>query len=162
MHTLLTRLVLGGLAAFFCSTVLAEDTPKLNTEKYPQDTPKAAMQSLIKVLEARDFEYWISWLITPADRERIVKKHGSLLAASIYNADDRHTERIKLQREMMQKMLSAGALTEGEDQDVKWARYKMTTPEGERSLQFEKQSDGRWCMNIRSARAAVSPPPEKK
>ena len=48
--------------------VFAEEAPKLDAAKYPQDTPEHALESVVKALEAEDFGYWLSYIVTPDSR----------------------------------------------------------------------------------------------
>ena len=131
-------LVISGLAA------RAADTP-LDAHKYPQDTPKKTLTSIVKALEKRDFEYWIVWLIVPEDTKKLIAKHGSLEAVVLMNADDKHAPRIKQQIEIIRDMLKADKVTEGTENGVTWVRYA----DDNKILQLEKQPDGRWCMNTK-------------
>ncbi|HYG74427.1 MAG TPA: hypothetical protein VEK08_05420 [Planctomycetota bacterium] len=131
------------LSLALAANVSAEETTKLNAEKYPQDTPQNAVKSILKALESRDFDYWISWLVTPAAQRELIERHGSLNSAVLFNADDRHVPRIKAQIEAIRKLREANQTSEGEDNGVKWFRY---SGDG-RVIQFERQADGRWCMS---------------
>jgi isocitrate lyase len=141
----------GGIKLAVCALVAASAAiageTALDATAYPQDTPKRALESLVKALEKRDLEYWIAHLISPRDRERLKEKHGGLQQAVEANSGAQHLERIKAQCEVMRQMLADGELKEGEDAGVKWARFKS----GQRVLQLERQPDGRWCMNTRVA-----------
>jgi hypothetical protein len=121
-----------------------EGAPPLNAEKYPQDTPKNALNSILKALEKRDFDYWIVWLIIPDDTKKLIDKHGSLAAVSLMNADDKHTPRIKRQIDAITQMLKIDKMTEGVENGVTYVRYH----DDKKILQMEKQPDGRWSMNI--------------
>lgn len=134
------------LAMLLAATQLqaAEGAP-LDAGKYPQDTPRKTLNSIVKALEKRDFEYWILHLIVPADSKRIIAKHGSLAGAALMNADDKHTPRIKEQIEVIREMLKADKTSEGTENGVKWVRYK----DGDKVLQLDQQPDGRWSMNTR-------------
>jgi len=120
-------------------------TPQLDAAKYPQDTPQKALGSLVKALEARDLSYWIAHLITPADTKRLIEKHGGLEGAVRKNSDEKHAARLQDQLALMKQMLAGNAPTEGQENGVQWARFRVE----QRVLQFEKQPDGRWCMNAR-------------
>lgn len=119
--------------------------PSIDAAKYPQDTPQKALSSLVKCLGAKDYGYWISHLITPQDSKNTIEKHGSLAKAVEFLSDDKHSTQMQERKDLMQKMLDANSSTEGDDNGVKWTRFQLES----RVLQFEKQSDGRWCMNIR-------------
>jgi len=121
-----------------------EGAPPLNAEKYPQDTPKNTLNSILKALEKRDFEYWIVWLIIPDDTKKLIDKHGSLAAVSLMNADDKHTPRIKRQMDAITTMLKLDKMTEGTENGVQYVRFH----DDKKILQLEKQPDGRWSMNI--------------
>lgn len=123
----------------------AAEGAQLDANKYPQETPKKTLNSILKALDKRDFEYWIQYLIVPADSKRIIAKHGSLASAVLMNADDKHTARIQQQMEVIREMLKADSSTEGTDNGVKWTRFK----DGDKILQLDQQPDGRWCMNTR-------------
>lgn len=124
--------------------------PARNAEKYPQDTPRKALASLCKALEARDIEYWIAHLIAPEDTKRLVERWGSIASAALMNADNKHAERVKKQCELMKKMLDEERTTSGEEKGAKWVRFHS----GQTALQLELQPDGRWCMNTRVSTAA--------
>jgi len=123
----------------------ASKPPQLDAEKYPQDTPMKALGSLIKALEARDMAYWITHLLVPATNKRLMEKYGSLEKAVEANADPKRAARLTEQLALMKQMLAGPPPTEGEDNGVKWARFKVD----QTVLQLEKQPDGRWCMNTR-------------
>jgi hypothetical protein len=121
----------------------AAEGPPVDAVKYPQDTPKKALQSILRALEKRDFDYWIVWLICPENTKHLIKKHGSIAAVSLMNSDDRHRPRIEQQISAIKEMLKADKVTEGATNGVTWVRYH----DEERVLQLEKQPDGRWSMN---------------
>ena len=139
----LTHALLSAVATLALSASAA-DTP-LNAEKYPQDTPQKALTSLIKSLESKDYGYWVSNLMTPADSKVLLEKHGSLEKAVAFLADEKHSKMMNDNKERMQKMLDANKTTEGDENGVKWVRFHLE----EKELQLEKQTDGRWCMNTR-------------
>jgi hypothetical protein len=136
------------LSLLACVSLRGAESAPLDSNKYPQDTPKKALNSIIKALEKRDFEYWITWLIVPEATKRLVAKHGSLASAALMNADDKHTPRIKQQIEVIHEMLKADKTTEGSENGVKWVRYQ----DDDKVLQLEQQPDGRWCMNTKIAK----------
>lgn len=131
--------------AFTASASWCGEGVALDAGKYPQDTPKKALTSILKALDKRDFEYWILHLIVPADSKRIIAKHGSLASATLMNADDKHKDRIQEQMQVIREMLKADKTTEGTTEGVKWIRYM----DDEKVLQLDQQPDGRWCMNTR-------------
>lgn len=131
------------LALAAASAGLAAEGPALDAAKYPQETPQQALRSLIKALEARDFSYWISFLIVPADTKRLVERHGSLEKAAQANADEKLAPRLRAQVALLKEMLAGKAPAEGEDHGAPCARFQV----GQTVLQLEKQADGRWCMN---------------
>ena len=130
--------------SLLCAASWSAESPKLDAAKYPQDTPKKAMQSILKALEARDFEYWIVWLINPDDTKKLIEKHGSLAAVSLMNADDKHAPRIKRQIDAINEILKNDNFAEGTENGVTYVRFQTE----KKILQMEKQPDGRWCMNI--------------
>ena len=136
-----THVLLSAVAALVLNASAAE-TP-LNAEKYPQDTPQKALASLIKSLEAKDYGYWVSHLMTPTDSKVLLDKQGSLEKAVAFLSDEKHSKMMNDNKERMQKMLDANKTTEGDENGVKWVRFHLE----EKELQLEKQADGRWCMN---------------
>ena len=150
------RLALLAVAGFGVFTEAA-DTPALDCAKYPQDTPQKALASLIKALEAEDYVYSISFLLAPQSTQRLGAKYDSVEKAAAANREPERQQRRKAQCELMKKMLEANATTEGEENGVKWVRFKHE----DSVLQLEKQPDGRWCMNTQVGKAAA-PAAEKK
>ena len=144
MRSILAFGILGFVLSFSAQSA---DTP-LDANKYPQDTPKKTLTSIVKALEKRDFEYWIVHLIVPEDTKKLVAKHGSLESVVLMNADDKHAPRIKQQIEIIRDMLKADKVTLGIENGVKWVRYT----DDNKVLQLEKQPDGRWCMNTKIAK----------
>jgi hypothetical protein len=137
---------------------LAADGPALDAAKYPQDTPQNAANSIIKAIDANDLEYWVAHLVTPADTKRRVEKNGSIAQAA-KNYAEKQSKQLKAMRDVIEKMLKESKPTEGEENGVKWVRFQLE----EKLLQFEKQSDGRWCMNTRvNAVKKDAPKPEEK
>ena len=156
------------LALFLCSLLRAAETPALDAARYPQNTPQAAFGSIIKAQAQNDVAYWLSWLITPADKERLLKKYGSVDKVVEKHRDPKFAARIAEQCAIMKKMLAANKVTEGETGGVKWARFAgAQTPDGKtRVLQLNKQADGRWVWSLLvhsdNDPAAPPPPAEKK
>jgi len=142
------RLLSVALAFSFLNSAVGEETTRLDAEKYPQETPRKSVASIVKALESRDFDYWISWLVTPAAKERLITQHGSLNSAVIFNADDKHIPRIKAQTETIKKLIGVNKTSEGVNDGVTWFRYS----DEDLVLQFERQPDGRWCMNTKIAK----------
>jgi hypothetical protein len=134
-------LLIGGYA-------LAEETPKLDPVKYPQDTPENALASVIKALEAEDYGYWLTWIVTPDSTARTLEKFKTLDAAIA----DSKTNAAKIAgRKALLESIKKGQkekkTTEGTDKGVAWFRF--LNPDGE-FVQLEKQPAGRWCMNPRA------------
>jgi hypothetical protein len=134
--------------AFITGSALAGDAPALDSASYPQDTPQKALGSIVKALEANDFKYWVSNLITPEESKRLIEKHGSIAKVAEANSDEKHAAKIKAQVELMKKLLTANKTTEGDDHGTKWVKFQLD----DNVLQLEKQSDGRWCMNPRAGK----------
>jgi len=134
------------------SAALALDAPEVDAKKYPQDTPRNALGSIVKSMDAKDYAYWVTWLIVPPERDRILQKYKNLDGLIAVNAEPKRADAIKAQSEVMKKLLASDAMTEGEAGGVKWARFTLA----EVVLQVEKQPDGRWVMNtkIRNAKQA--------
>jgi hypothetical protein len=150
-HSFMIALLLGTLS------VLAADGPALDLQKYPQNTPKDTLSSIISALENRDFQYWIAQLIAPEDAKKLAEKYGSIEKAAAANADEKYMARVANQCETMKKMLEDNKTSEGEENGVKWVRYHYD----KKILQLEKQADGRWCMNPRvSAEKPGDPQPK--
>jgi hypothetical protein len=120
----------------------------LDGNKYPQDTPQKALESIIKALESSDIKYWIANLITPTESKRIVDKHdGSIAKAAEANSDEKHTTKIKSQVEIMKKLLTANKTTEGDDKGVKWVKFWLD----DNVLQLERTRGGPMFRNRRDA-----------
>ena len=122
------------------------NAPKLDPEKYPQDTPQHALESLIKALDSKDYAYWMVHLMTPFDSNSLLNKHeNSVEKAAAFFSVEKRAALLKDSHDLMQKMLDANKTSEGEEQGVKYARYEADG----KMLQLEKEADGRWCMNTR-------------
>lgn len=139
-----TFAILVTVFAIGAANLFAGDAPALDAQKYPQDTPQNALQSIMKALDAKDYAYWIANLIIPDDSKRITEKHGGLEKAVAYNGDPVRVDKRAKQLEAMRDLIS-GAVSEVEKDGKKITRFIKNG----QVIQFEQQPDKRWCMNIR-------------
>ena len=135
---------LGLVLCVLSMAVTAADGPALDLQKYPQDTPQNALQSIIKALESKDYSYWIGQLILPEDTKRVSEKHGGVDHAAAKNADPKIAPKMQAQIDALKK-LASGKTSEVEKSGIKAYRF---IDEG-RVAQFELQADKRWCMNVK-------------
>ena len=157
------RLTAALLALCFCVSVThALDEPKPDPDKYPQDTPEKALSTMAKVLEAEDYAYWFTWVVTPDSTRRTLEKYKTLEAA--VNASKTEEPKVKGRvstLEVIKKLQANKKTEEGVDDQTKTPFFRFLL-EDKSFMQFEKQSGGRWCFNPR-ARTAKTPetPPAK-
>ncbi|HYF52385.1 MAG TPA: hypothetical protein VEJ63_23465 [Planctomycetota bacterium] len=124
----------------------ADETPAADAAKYPQDTPQKALDSIIKALEAKDYAYYISFMVLPVDKERMLKKHGSVQKYAESKADASQAAGMKNMVDVLKSLQKDGKTSEGTHEDkTAWTRFES----GKEKLQLEKQADGRWVMNLR-------------
>ena len=133
------------LAVFTCVLLHAAEEPALDAAKYPQDTAAKALDSIIKALDARDFGYYVTHMILPADKERILKKYGTVQKYAEAKSEAAQAEGMKNMADVLKGLQKESKQTEGETGDVKWTRFDA----GREKLQLEKLPDGRWAMNLR-------------
>jgi hypothetical protein len=132
----------------------AADEPVLDAKAYPQDTPQKALGSIIKALEATDFKYFATHLITAEDKALILKKYESLEKFVESRKGEEKAAAIKAQTVLMKQLLETNKVTESEENKIKIARFTF----GTKIIQFEKNADGLWQLNSRVKQAT----PEQK
>ncbi len=159
----------GVMLACLAVTAWSADAPALDAAKYPQDTPQNTLNSVIKAMEGKDFAYWVTWLVIPADKERLLTKYKTVDAIVEVNAQPKRAEKVAAQCVIMKNLLKESKTSEGDENGVKWYRFQGNDKV---LLQLEKQADGRWCMNNRvtgdskgeapkGEEKAVADPPKK-
>lgn len=158
LNNLILAVVLGGVL-FFGLRVGAEEKPKVeggtaaafgfpgrDAVKYPQDTPENALASIVKSMGSDDFGYFIAWLVTPDSTQRTLDKFKTLAAA----VEDQKTNPAKIGGrkalletiDKIQKDPNKKAHQATDKDEI--ARFMIDDIS---FIQFEKQKDGRWCLN---------------
>jgi len=143
MLKLISTILLAALA--LCPLLHAADDPALDAAKYPQDTPQKAIESIIKALDAKDFAYYVTHLILPADRERLLKKYGTAENYAAAKSEAAQVAAMQAMSDVLKGLQKDSKLSEGEAGGAKWTRFESK----KERLQLEKVADGRWAMNLK-------------
>ncbi|HLX65259.1 MAG TPA: hypothetical protein VKX17_28580 [Planctomycetota bacterium] len=129
----------------------ALDEPKPDPEKYPQDTAEHALDTMAKALEAEDYAYFITWVVTPDSTKRTLDKYKTLEAAvAASKTEPAKVEGRKTTLALIAK-IDKSKKVEGKDGDIAYVRFSI---DDKSFMQFEKQAGGRWCFNPRARVAA--------
>jgi hypothetical protein len=135
-------------ALLICACAHAADEPALDATKYPQDTPQNAVASLIKALDSKDYGYYLAWLLTPGDKERILKKYGTVAKYVEAKSDAEQSAAMKKMADTLRVIEKEGKQTTGETGGAKWTQFSA----GKERLHLDLK-DGRWLMNLKPSEA---------
>jgi hypothetical protein len=109
---------------------------------YPQDTPKAALASVLKAAEAKQFEYLDAQLADPAFiDDRVQRLYGGDFAEQVKDTRDRLDP---LTLKQLRRFLDDGDWTED---DMTASALLKDVPDRVVSL---RKKDGRWFLENRS------------
>jgi hypothetical protein len=123
--------------------VIPTQTPALDQIKYPQDTPEKALTSIVQSLSFMDIGYWFSWQIRPQDSKWWMDKYGGIEKLVRAKSNEKSIVQFVATKQFMQLMQKTNQTSQGVENGASWFRFHN----GKTVVQFEKQSDGRWCMN---------------
>lgn len=123
---------------------------KPDPDKYPQETPQKAMESLAKALESNDLAYQIAWLTTPDFATRMIEKYKSIKACVEANQTPEKVAGRKALLDTIRKMQAGNVTKEGEENGTKWFAYRLGE---EQVVEFELQKNKRWCWNPKARSA---------
>lgn len=112
---------------------------ELNVKKYPQGTPKAALASVLKAIEAKDFRYLVAHLADPAFVDGRVK--GVYAGKFAEQVDDTRARLDALIVKQLQRLARDGKWKDGDDEAVLTA--ESVDGRGVRML----KKDGRWFLS---------------
>ncbi len=123
---------------------------KPDPDKYPQETPQKAMESLAKALESNDLAYQIAWLTTPDFTNRMIEKYKTIKACVEANQTPEKVAGRKALLDTIRKMQSGNVTKEGEENGTKWFTYRLGE---DQVVEFELQKSKRWCWNPKARSA---------
>lgn len=158
----------------FALFVHAEDERLEDAEKYPQETPEKALASIAKSLEAGDYTYFITWLVTPTDTNVfILGNHAKSVSEAVKKSTINKGQMKGLAGEIRNILQMIKAFKKVGDEDLvgrltgkhKYGveergiiKYPIDSVDSNKATEFRqlaKQNDGRWCLDLHPR------PPEK-
>jgi hypothetical protein len=133
-----------------------KDTPparygiEADLEGYPQDTPKAALSSVLRAIDARRYDYLAAQLADPDEVDKRVRDLGGKFEAYLKLITDRFAADPEAIREL-RRFLSDGEVNESGDA----ATFSLKTVKGRQV--FLRKANGRWFLQDRQKPAKPNP-----